>query len=121
MTITQTNLLSNMEFNYAYGRHLDDAGTPAAKTITLGFRPKKIVWMNQTDRIRYEWWVGDTNGTTIKTVAAGTVTLDTADVAISVANTATGTAPVTFKPTHVITIGAAAILQNKQYVYEVIG
>lgn len=87
---------------HASGSYLDDAGTPAAATITLGFTPRYVAWHNVTDRISYEWFDGAANGTTLKTVAAGTRTLDTADVAISVS-------------AGVVTIGAAAILQNKQY------
>jgi hypothetical protein len=86
----------------ASGSYLDDAGTPAAATITLGFTPRYVAWHNVTDRISYEWFDGAANGTTLKTVAAGTRTLDTADAAISVSG-------------GVVTIGAAAILQNKQY------
>lgn len=84
------------------GSYLDDAGTPAAAAITLGFTPKYFAWHNVTDRISYEWFSGNANGTTLKTVAAGTRTLDTSDVAISVSG-------------GVVTIGASAILQNKQY------
>ena len=88
----------------ASGSYLDDAATPAAATINIGYAPRYFAWINVTDRITYEWFKGNANGTTLKTVAAGTRTLDTADVAISV----TG---------GMVTIGAAAILQSKQYRY----
>lgn len=101
MAITSTQKDDHVVRNVS-GSYLDDAGTPAAATITLGFTPRYFQWNNVTDRISYEWFDGNANGTTLKTVAAGTRTLDTADVAISVSG-------------GVVTIGAAAILQNKQY------
>lgn len=100
MAITSAQLDSNGVARGSEGSFLDSAGTPAAATITLGFTPMYVCWLNATDRIQYEWYYGMANGTTLKTVAAGTRTLDTTDVAISVTN-------------GVVTIGAAAILQNK--------
>lgn len=102
MAITSTQDNGSDVTRNSSGSYLDDAGTPAAATITLGFTPKYFAWHNVTDRISYEWFNGAAAGTTLKTVAAGTRTLDTADVAISVSG-------------GVVTIGAAAILQNKQY------
>lgn len=101
MAITSTQLDTTGVVRNSEGAYLDSAATPAAATITLGFTPNYVCWLNATDRIQYEWYNGMANGTTLKTVAAGTRTLDTADVAISVTN-------------GVVTIGAAAILQNKQ-------
>ena len=121
MTITATLKQSNVVLNDASGRHLDDAATPALKAITIGFLPRKVRWVNLTDRIEWEWMTGQANGPTLKTVAAGTRTLDTVDVAISVASADTGAAPVTVKGTYVVTIAAAVILQNKQYAFEIAG
>jgi hypothetical protein len=101
MAITSTQVDPDVAIRNNGGAWLDSAGTPAAAAITLGFTPKYVCWLNATDRIQYEWYSGMANGTTLKTVAAGTRTLDTADVAISVTS-------------GVVTIGAAAILQNKQ-------
>jgi hypothetical protein len=101
MAITQSQSASHI-VRHDVGSFLDDAGTPAAATITLGYRPKYVAWHNVTDRISYEWFDGAADGTTLKTAAAGTRTLDTGDAAI--APTANG-----------FTIAAAVILQNKQY------
>jgi hypothetical protein len=101
MAITSTQEDSPVAIRNVEGAFLDSAGTPAAATITLGFNPQYFCWLNATDRIQYEWYKGMANGTTLKTVAAGTRTLDTGDAAISVTN-------------GVVTIGAAAIIQNKQ-------
>lgn len=119
--ITESSYNSNVAINGVSGRHFDDAVTPALKTISVGFAPTKVRWINLTDRIEWEWHFGMADGTTLKTIADGTRTLDTADVAISVADTNTGVAPVTFKPTFAVTIAAAVILQNKQYQYEILG
>jgi len=88
----------------AHGRYLDDAATPAAATITLGFLPRYFEWLNDTDRIGWAWYEGMADGTTLKSAAAGTRTLDTSDAAITVNDTAL-----------TVTIAAAVILQNKQY------
>ena len=92
--------------NHAQGSYLDDAGTPAAATITVGFTPRYFAWHSTTGRISYEWFTGMAAGTSLKTVANGTRTLDTTDAAITV-NTAATTLGT-------VTIAAAAILQNEQ-------
>jgi hypothetical protein len=53
------------------------------------------------DRIEYEWFSGMAADTTLKTVAAGTRTLDTGDAAVNVSGTT-------------VTVAAAAAIQNKQ-------
>lgn len=78
--------------------HLDDAGSPAAASYTLGFTPRYIKVENATDRISYEWYTGMTSDHAVKTIAAGTRTLET-----SAGVTVSGS-----------TIGFA-VLQNKQY------
>ena len=106
MAITSTQTIQRASVvNMAVGSYEDDAGTPAAATITLGFNPRYFVWENSTDRIKHEWYDDMPSGTTIKTVAAGTRTLDTADVGIAVSESLDGPA---------VTIAAAIILQNKK-------
>jgi hypothetical protein len=100
MAITSTQSTSDGIVYRASGSFIT-TDTAADVTLTLGFTPKYVVWENVTDRIKYEWFEGTANGTTVKTVAAGTRTLDTTDVAISV----TG---------GVVTITAAVAIQNKQ-------
>lgn len=102
MAITHTRTPSDGINRRECGAYLDDAATPALATITLGFTPKRFRWLNATDRIEWEYSHGMADGTTLKTVAAGTRTLDTADVAIDVDD-------------QVVTIAAAVIAQNKQY------
>lgn len=71
---SQTNAVELTKF--ASGKHLDTAGTSAV-TITLGFTPRYFRFEGVTDRIGYEWYEGMGATNTIKTVAAGTRTLDT--------------------------------------------
>lgn len=109
MAITHTNSKNPASVvQIKRGRYLDDAVTPAAASLTPGFMPRKVRWINDTDRIEWEWVEGRAAGTTLKSVANGTRTLDTSDAAISV-NSTTG----------VVTIAAAVIAQNKQYSYEI--
>jgi len=128
MTITATQTQSNVALNRAIGRHFDDAGTPGALVLIVGFKPTYVKWVNLTDRTTYEWYEGMANGTTVKTVAAGTVTLDTDDAAISVTDTVAQESPpytadgfkvVREMGTFAVTIGTTANVQNKQYTYEI--
>ena len=130
MTITATQNHTNIALNAVYGRHLDDAATPAAKAVEVGFTPRKARLVNLTDRIEWEWNYGQASGTTLKTAANGTRTLDTSDVAIAVASTDTGTldtadsavnTPVRVRASYNITFAAAVLLQNKQYHFEIYG
>lgn len=86
--------------------HLDDAATPALITLYPGFKPVHVVVENLTDRIRYEWKLGMNEGDYLKTVAAGTRTLETDDVLI--VEDDEGARPS-------ITVAASIVLQNKLY------
>lgn len=57
----------------------DDTTIVAADTtrIETGFKPRRVTWMNATDRIRLEWYEGMDDNTCIKYAAAGTATLET--------------------------------------------
>lgn len=44
--------------------------------ITVGFQPQYIIWDNVTDRIKGCWYNGMANDSCVKTVAAGTRTLE---------------------------------------------
>lgn len=62
--------------NRAFGHVTTDSGTAAIQTFTIGFSPNRIRWVNATDRIELEWLKG-MGAASIRTVAAGTRTLDT--------------------------------------------
>lgn len=93
-------------FRMRSGAILDDAESPAAASVALGFRPRMIRVINITDRIEYEWLEGMASATSLKTVAAGTRTLEAAE-GPTVA-------------TDGMTIGFP-VLQNKQYRWYALG
>jgi hypothetical protein len=81
--------------------------------VPLGFTPKYVAWENVTDRTKIEWYEGMAANTCIKTVAAGTRTLETANGGITVC-TADGTANVDGKAFSVLQNATlAAILASK--------
>lgn len=102
MTITATSASTavTQSFNAS---HFDDAGAPAAATFYPGFKPNYVIVENATDRTRFEWFAGTAAATAVKTVAAGTRTLDTA--AVSTITVTDGARPSISFP----------VLQNKQY------
>lgn len=81
--------------------------------VPLGFTPKYVAWENVTDRTKIEWYEGMAANTCIKTVAAGTRTLETTNGGITVC-TADGTANVDGKAFSVLQNATlAAILASK--------
>jgi len=104
MTITNTLVQGERVHRYASGKFtFSEAGEdPTTLVKTLGWTPRYVAFHNVTDRISYEWFHGLAATESLKTVAAGTRTLDTADAAISVSESA-GT----------VTFSAAAIIEDK--------
>lgn len=100
MSITKSQDNGNGIVRQSSGSFLNE-GTAEAVVVDLGFSPKYFLFLNETDRISYEWFDGMAEDTTLKTVAAGTRTLDTGDAAINVDGSE-------------VTIAAAAAIQNKQ-------
>lgn len=81
-TNTQTN--SNGVAYVAIGKIVQDATTAAALTLTLGFTPRYFRLVNLTDRITDEWFEGMASASSLHTIAAGTVTLETTNgIAVS--------------------------------------
>lgn len=122
MAITQSTTSNPGIANEVHGQYVDPAASPAAAVLSVGFTPRYFAWHNLTDRTSYEWFEGMAAGTTLKTVAAGTRTLDTGDAAISVdagsgdqdgAGVGSATSIPGIAPDGTVTIAAAAILQNK--------
>lgn len=62
--------------NDSTGYIVTDAGAAADTTIVCGFRPRKVVFHNLTDRISDEWIEGMAAASALHTVAAGTRTLE---------------------------------------------
>lgn len=108
MAITQSQQSPSANgAQFASGSYFDDAASPAAATITIGFKPRYVCVDNVTDRIKIEWYQGmsETSSTCVKTAAAGTRTLETTNGGIAI----TGT---TFTISNNATL--AVLVQNKQ-------
>lgn len=93
--------------NVAVGKIVSDAGAAAAVTINLGFAPRIVRFRNITDRISDEWYEGMAAASSIHTVAAGTVTLETTN-GISVSGNS-------------FTLTATTMAASKTFVWEAIG
>jgi hypothetical protein len=52
--------------------------------IETGFKPKYVRWINMTDRVEIEWFEGMAANTCLKTIAAGTRTLEVANGGVTV-------------------------------------
>ena len=111
MAITQTNSDPTGVVSYANGSYLDDAATPEAMVIELGFTPRYVMVMNETDRTKTEKFEGQVAANTVKTAVNGDATLAT-DSAILFSTTA-GTNGFTFLK--------ALAIQNKQYRWIALG
>lgn len=103
MAITSSQKNGDMVLRHATGAYLDDAGSPAAFTITLGFTPRYFIIVNATDRDQWEYFDGMASGYAYKRVAAGTGTLETSNCITVDASAGT------------VTIGSGIVEQNKQF------
>lgn len=73
---TNTQYNSESIVNHASGTVVTDSGTAADTTFQLGFTPRVVRWVNLTSRITLEWYADMAANSAIRTVAAGTRTLD---------------------------------------------
>jgi hypothetical protein len=103
MAIVSTVSTAAELLRFANGSHNDGDGTTAFSR-NLGFVPRYIMVHNETDRITFEWFEGQTSAYMTKTAAAGTRTLET-----SGGPTVSGT-----------TIGFP-VIQSKQYRWQAFG
>lgn len=72
---------------FATGKIIYDATAITATDytkVTLGFKPRYVKWVNLTDRTTIEWREGFGANECQKSIAAGTVTLDTTAAAVVV-------------------------------------
>lgn len=110
---SQTQTQSMGIVNHCVGRCATDATAAAAATFTPGFKPRVIRFHNLTDLTSYEWHEGMADGEALKTVAAGTRTLD-ADEGPTLGTEAAGTA-------NSFTMPAAAMVASKTFAWEALG
>lgn len=100
----------------AVGRVVFDATAITAADytlVTLGFTPKYVRWENITDRVMVEWFEGMAADTCIKTAAAGTRTLETINLGVTICDSdgTANTSGRSFKVAQNATL--AAILASK--------
>ena len=108
MAITQSQASpGSLGAQMATGSYFDDAASPVAAVITIGFKPRYVRVDNVTDRILIEWYQGmsETTDTCIKTAAAGTRTIETTNKGFLIAANA-------FTISNNATL--AVLVQNKQ-------
>ena len=122
-TITGNSVPSDSP-QYKVGRIVFDATAITATDSTLvnlGFTPKYVVWENVTDRVKIEWYEGMAANTSIKTVAAGTHTLETTNGGITICDS-DGVAKTDGKAFAVLQNATlAAILASKVCTWKAIG
>ena len=84
---TITNGVDQSGSQYATGKIVYDATAITAADYTrvvTGFKPRYIKWVNVTDRTTIEWREGFGANECLKTIAAGTQTMDTTASAVVV-------------------------------------
>lgn len=84
-TLSSSNSQGIINKQHGYVTMPATAITAADSVVfTTGFRPRKVVVENVTDRIRIEWYEGMADNSCIKTAADGTRTLETTNGGITV-------------------------------------
>lgn len=78
MAITETINKPENLLRMAVISHID-SGTVAARKFVVGFKPRYVKVVNETDRIQEEWFEGMADAEGLLQVAAGTKTLITSD------------------------------------------
>lgn len=112
---TNTQYNSEGVVNHASGTVVTDAGGAVDTTIgPVGFIPRIVRWVNLTDRISLEWATDMAANSALRTVAAGTRTLDvSAGITVNLpSGTATNAGSFTIK--------AADIPASKVFYWEAI-
>lgn len=105
-----TSILSHHQVrNHSIGRVSTDANTAADTTFTVGYIPRKVVFINTTDRITLTWYENMAPDSALRTDAAGATTLITAN-GITANATLNG-----------FSVKAAAIPASKDFTYETVG
>ena len=90
--------------NEAINVFATDAVAAVDTTFNFGFRPRKLEFINLTDRLTHEVFDGMTSGYMLKTIAAGTRTLEVAGGPVINAD---GT----------VTVPAALMVASKSFVF----
>jgi hypothetical protein len=95
------------------GQVVTDAGGAVDTTITVGFTPRYIEWVDRTNRITLQWYEGMAANSAVRTVAAGTRTLDVGSgITVNAPTSALGTS---------FTIKAADIAVSSSFSWRAFG
>lgn len=76
MAITETQNNAVEITRIATGSYTDDAATPAAPELTLGFTPKYVKMINETTLVIQEWFGGMGDADAFQTADTGAGTTD---------------------------------------------
>ena len=93
--VINATLQENSVANFASGKVTTDAGAAADTTFSLGFKPRYVQWVSQvanTPPNTLEWFDPMPALTSIRTVAAGTRTVDAAGLTVNGPGAPTGAA-----------------------------
>lgn len=84
MAVTHTTEIQGaVSARRIFGRYKDTAAIAANVEISLGFQPKYIRWVNETNVTMFEWHVGLGANKCIKTAANGARTLESVGFTVS--------------------------------------
>jgi hypothetical protein len=84
--LTTVTSQENTIANFASGKITTDAGAAADTTISLGFKPRYVMWLIQvggTPPVTLEWFDPMPSLTSIRTVATGVQTVDAAGLTVN--------------------------------------
>lgn len=116
MTITSTQVQGDKASRIATGAYLDDAATPAAANLSLGFKPKFFQWRGPV--IEAQWWDSMPAASKFTVIDSGAGTTDMAFAASAGLTHYSGASGVAAEG---ITVDASLIAQNVQYYWVAIG
>lgn len=105
-----TQVLSHHQVrNHSIGKASTDANAAADTSFTVGYIPRKVVFINVTDRTTLTWYEGMAPDSALQSTAAGAVTLITSG-GITANASLNG-----------FSVKAAAIPASKDYIFETVG
>lgn len=109
MAIATSILTHHQVRNHSIGRVTTDATAPADTPFKVGYIPRKVVFINITDRITLEWYEGMAPDSALRIDAAGARTLITSG-GITSNGALNG-----------FSVKAAALPASKDFIYDTVG
>lgn len=109
MALTTNFNTAHQVRNHTIGQVVSDAATAVDTTFNVGYSPRRVRFINVTDRITLDWYEGMAPDSALRTDATGAGTLIT-------------TAGITANAVlNGFSVKAAAIPASKTFIYEVVG